>query len=336
MEEKYNWEGTVSAPQEYPMEIYDGAIIANDYTYNFDSIWGTQNTGWGNEGGVMSDSSNSTEIPYKLEFTWLSIVENKFYTGKWVLDKEKISQLFREGVINRLSGKKSTYSQFKVGLAPRGKVVLWLNGEGYQKEIGVFQAHDTIIKKDDAYENAQYMFEPEYIKKILTDPSFKTFKSDVKNRINNYGYPNPSIYEVFREKYNWNPKIKLPDGYLIDSNGSILFCNGEQDDFANAQKKPIPYFMTFTFTDKNGKKYGIDIVFTKVEDYRKEYILKGNTTIPTDFELNEINKIFNDSRGEKIDFILDINPQNNQVQIVLKYGEKTHILKEFKSIIWQI
>ncbi len=47
MEEKYTWLGTVSAPQEYPMEVYEGAIIADDFTYAFDAIWGTQNTGWG-------------------------------------------------------------------------------------------------------------------------------------------------------------------------------------------------------------------------------------------------------------------------------------------------
>ena len=57
MEEKYSWSGTISAPQEYPMEIYSGGIIANDFTYPFDAIWGTQNTGWGNEGSKMNVSA---------------------------------------------------------------------------------------------------------------------------------------------------------------------------------------------------------------------------------------------------------------------------------------
>lgn len=52
--ETYSWSGTVSAPQEYPMEVYRGAIIAEGFTYGFDAIWGTQNTGWGNHGGTMT------------------------------------------------------------------------------------------------------------------------------------------------------------------------------------------------------------------------------------------------------------------------------------------
>jgi len=38
MEEKYQWLTILYVPQEYPMEIYNGALIANDFTYGFDSL----------------------------------------------------------------------------------------------------------------------------------------------------------------------------------------------------------------------------------------------------------------------------------------------------------
>ena len=41
------------------------------------------------EGGTMNVNTERMDAPHELEFTWYSLVENKFYTGKWNLDKEK-------------------------------------------------------------------------------------------------------------------------------------------------------------------------------------------------------------------------------------------------------
>jgi hypothetical protein len=63
MEEKYSWLGTLCAPQEYPMEVYNGAIVADDFSYGFDAIWGTQNTGWGNTGATMNVETQKWTFP---------------------------------------------------------------------------------------------------------------------------------------------------------------------------------------------------------------------------------------------------------------------------------
>ena len=202
MDEKYNWLGTISAPEEYPMEIYKGAIIADNFTYGFDAIWGTQNTGWGNEGGTMSVETQKMDIPNKLEFTWYSLVENKFYTGKWDLDKEKIKTLFEKGFTDQDNGKKTTYTNFIVGLAPKGRVVLWINGAGNQREVGVFQAHDTLITQEKAYDNAKYMLKEGFAERMLKDPSYKTFKPEIREKIEKKGYPSPEIYDAYRERYS--------------------------------------------------------------------------------------------------------------------------------------
>ena len=86
MENKYTWLATVSAPKEFPIDVYTGELIANDFTYNFHHGWGTQNSGWGKSGGVVSVSTEFMEIPHTLNFTWYSWHENKFYSGEWKLD----------------------------------------------------------------------------------------------------------------------------------------------------------------------------------------------------------------------------------------------------------
>jgi len=263
MEEKFEWTGTVSAPEEYPIEVYKGAIIANDFTYGFDAIWGTQNTGWGNDGGIMSVSTKQMEAPDSLNFTWLSLIEQKFYTGTWKLDKNKISKLFREGFINTMNNQKDTYTLIKVGLAPKGRVVVWLSGAGFQTEVGAFQAHDTTITAEKAYDNAKYMFKPNYIQLTLADEM--VMKPDIRNRISQYGAPDMDIYETYRKRYNWRPQFILPDGGKA-STFFYSYLNGEQENRTGEElsaneyaSRAVPNYVTLIWKDKPGKKNGLEI-----------------------------------------------------------------------------
>lgn len=304
MEEKYSWLGTISAPQEYPMEIYSGAIIADDFTYSFDAIWGTQNTGWGNEGGTMSVETRKMGIPHQLEFTWYSLVERKFYTGKWDLDQKKIKELFDQGFIDQDTHKKTTYTNFIVGLAPKGRVVLWINGPGNQKEVGVFQAHDTIITKEKAYENAKYMLKDGFADRMLNDPSYETFKPEVRQKIDAQGYPAAEIYDLYREKYSWKPSVILQEGGEWIDFGFTAY-NGEQENLFGESlkgdtytKRAVPKFCGFYWKDKSKSKYAMWV---------------------DAFDEKEIFKLFQKfSKEENIDFVIKINEDNTKATLSLK------------------
>lgn len=304
MEEKYNWLGTISAPQEYPMEIYKGAIIADDFTYSFDAIWGTQNTGWGNEGGTMSVSTQHMDIPTQLEFTWYSLVENKFYTGKWDLDKDKIAELFKNGFIDQDTKKKTTYNNFIIGLAPKGRVVLWINGPGNQKEVGVFQAHDTVVTKEKAYENAKYMLKEGFADRMLNDPSYETFKPEVRAKIKEQGYPALDVYDVYRERYNWKPSVILPDGAEWIDFGFKNY-NGEQENLFGEslhndsyQKRSVPKFCGFYWRDKSKNRYAVWI---------------------DSFDEKEIFELFQKlGKEDNIDFVIKVDNDNTKVSLSLK------------------
>ncbi len=99
MEKKYEWLGTLSAPKEYPVEIFDGALISEDFTIRFGSIWGIIGFEWGDDAGIMSVESGPVHLPHELQMTWYSIIEKKFYTGNWPLDKQAIQKVWDEGTI---------------------------------------------------------------------------------------------------------------------------------------------------------------------------------------------------------------------------------------------
>jgi hypothetical protein len=90
MEKKYEWSADISAPREYPIEVYTGAVGGAF----FSQMGGFTNAGWGNAGSV---DYIKAPLPDRLDMTWLSYVDDKFYTGDWKLPTEKIQELFDEG-----------------------------------------------------------------------------------------------------------------------------------------------------------------------------------------------------------------------------------------------
>lgn len=300
----YSWSGTVSAPQEYPVEVYRGAIIAEGFTYGFDAIWGTQNTGWGSQGGTMTTALEKKGVPHTLEFTWYSLVERTFYTGQWNLDKQKIKRLLDEGFIDQDTHKKDTYYTFIVGLAPGGRVVLWMSGAGNQKEVGAFEAQATAITKESAYSNAQYMFKDGYADRMLNDPSYKTFTAHTRQKIQAQGYPAPGIYSTYREKYRWRPVVVLQEGEWIDF--GFRAYNGEQENIFgkklldNAyETRAIPAFCGFYWRVGDGR-YGVWV---------------------DAFDEKEIFDLFQKLGKQKdIDLVVRVDAQNTRVSLSLRSG----------------
>ena len=299
IELKYNWLGAVSAPQEYPMAVYKGSIVANDFTYGFDAGLGVQNSGWGNEGKIVNVKTENKGIPHQLEFTWYSLVEKKFYTGKWNLNKDKIKNLFAEGFVDQDTRKRTTYKTFVVGLAPKGKVVVWAKGPGNQREVGVFQAHDTIITKEKAYDKAQYMFKEGF--------GVLNFAPEVQKKIDEKGYPDEGVYETYRERYNWKPMVVLPEGGVW-MDFTFTNYNGEQENlFAKSlrddtyKERAVPRSCGFYWRDKDKNRYAVWI---------------------DSFDEKEILELFQKiGKDEEIDLTIKVNDNNTKVFISLMTEE---------------
>lgn len=302
---KYSWLGTVSAPQEYPVEIYKGALIADDFTYGFDASWGTQNPGWGNAGKTVSVKIEKMDLPHQLNFTWYSLTEKKFYTGKWNLNTEKIKNLFDEGFVDQDTRKRITYNKLIIGLAPKGKVIVWAKGLRNQKEVGFFKAHDTIIPKEKAYPEAQYMFADDFANRML----FKLFDPALREKINEEGYPAQYNYEVYRERYNWKPAVTLPEGAVWLDFGFISYNGEEENLFAKSLKdntykeRAIPKSCGFYWRDKNKNRYAVWI-----DSFDEEEIL------------NVFKKI---GKDEDIDLAIKVNEDNTQlfISLITETGE---------------
>lgn len=338
--EKFSWLATISAPQEYPIEVYKGSLIASDFTYSFDVIWGTKNPGWGNTGGTMSTDTEAAFAPHTLQFTWYAINEKKFYTGNWALDSSKIEALFKAGIANPGSSKKGAYEQFIIGLAPGGSVTLWLSGPGSQVTVGHFLAKDTIISKEEAYENAEYMFSDNYAISVLSDPMI--MRPDVAARIARLGLPNANVYEQFEKPYTWLPNITISNGYNIKSIEFFL-ANGEnfnisQNEIETRFEKSvaIPYLINILYFNPSKKEGQAILVFTNEQNYLKTYYTKGNITLPVDFDQSSILKLFQQHKETgKLELLIKIDPEKESLSAGLKAGSEEIPIKNYIGKIFQ-
>lgn len=342
MEEKFNWSGGICAPKEYQMQCYYGQIIADDFQYQYSDIVGTVQQGWGDGADAMGTSDGLYDVPHTLEFTWYSVVEDKFYAGHWELDKEKMTELFKEGFfVTRYKGergeikyyKKETYNSIIVGLAPKGRLVLWMSGEMKQVEVGCFQGQEIKITKEEAYENFQYVFKPNYRTSMLkavgnggiTDPV-------VYKKIQDEGYPDPKTYDDFRERFNYGIKFIISQESTLE-NRRFKMCNGEYEAIPDNNhdlvlpyaKRAVPYHLGLRWTTKEGKEFSSELAFTGNTQYIREANQKYyGPFLPLDFDKSEIYKLFKEDldKDAMITIVIDVSSNKNAKVFIEQNGEK--------------
>nr|WP_315247138.1 DUF2931 family protein [uncultured Flavobacterium sp.] len=331
MEKKYEWSANISAPREYPIEVYTGAVGG----YFFSQMGGFSNTGWG---GATGDTDIKAELPKRFDMTWLSYVDNKFYTIESELPIEKIKQLFEEGFYSKNGEEVVTepYNFINIGLAPKGMVVVWVAGAGQQVEVARFQAHETTIDLKLITEDEMYMFRKDYSKDRLKNDF--VISKYVGEQLNKYGYPPAEVYESYQEKYLWKPKVILPEGCKIIS-VYMKMCNGEKEDpydrSIEQKQRAIPFMIEIFWTVGNGKKqqkFISRIKFTRDEKIWEDDFAHGvrENEMPVDFSQTEIRTLFKEhiDKNKSVELVIKIDPN---VQLESKKGVDLYLEQEGKQ-----
>jgi len=335
MKKEYEWSAHISAPKEYPVEVYTGAAGG----YFFSQMGGFSNAGWGRS---ISDSNIKAPVPERLDMTWLSYVDDKFYTGEWKLPVEKIQQLFDEGYYSKRGSDAEIepYDCINIGLGPKGMVVVWVAGTDKQVEVARFQAHETTLDPKLITEDEKYMFRKGYSTHRLENNH--VISQELREYISQNGYPPAEAYEGYREKYLWKSKVILPEGSKI-SRLYIKMSNGEfEDPFdrpIDQKHRAIPCAFQIFWSIINGKKeqeFVSRIAFTQDKNYWAKYLeISGYDEFPMDFDKNEIRKLFKDhiDKNKPAEMIIKIDPdiENKSERVTdlyIEQGGKRYPIKE--------
>ncbi len=248
----------LTAPHDYPAGVHLGYLADGEDFISAIPKVGLENQGWG-VGGANA-GMGASHIPSFMELTWLSYAEKKFWKVEADLPKEKILALFREGYMalgihpeDPLVHK--TYSNFIIGVAPGGVVVVWLDAGVRQVEIGRYQAKETFVDMNDFYRNPR-----ELSQQGAFDEMYTLVPDKSQKKINQEGFPF-GLWDKYRKKYLWRFRTVFykPDE---DVRQYATYLNGEAAIFykEELQKKqptlqPVPNDARLIFSTKNAEVF---------------------------------------------------------------------------------
>jgi len=233
--QKFEWLAQVGADITAPMEVVHGSFIDSEG----ESQWIPSgeylgNNRWGDGGGVWVVGDEKRRIPERINITWFSYTENKFYTGDFELPQKKIYDLFQKDYGNFTNDNgtesKNEYHTFLLGIAPQGLITLWISGFA-TTEIGTYQAHETQINWNDFHKGEKSVLLDLYRKQmpLFVQEEIKqhTISSEYyKNRLRRYHYTIGVNNPEFKIYDYWIPFINN-EVYTKASNGLIFLKDAE-------------------------------------------------------------------------------------------------------------
>jgi len=239
---EFTWSATECAPEDYPMEIISGTFLFKGEEHGlYIPDGGNLTGGWGNP--ISSHGSITHELPDRLDITFFSYAEKKYYQGKFELPYDKMLELFQQGV--EANKEHPSYNKLMAGIAPGGVVAVWVKGR-HATEVFFGQADEVNLDPSHAF-NLPFSSKEEsdaYIAKQLPNSlSPDQLASLEKNGIRF------DLWSRYRNRYHWFAKAKdntIYGFFLKYVNGESVeehfpFLEGEQ----KLRYLPVPRKMSF-------------------------------------------------------------------------------------------
>jgi len=311
-EEKFDWDGMVCVPTGYPATVLSPNIF---YSSGGKYITLIPNMSYIKEdwkGAASGWDSQPKPAPDHLSITWFSETENKIYEGEFELPQQKIYNLFKEGYMRYSipyeseDGRETlhweTYNSLTVGLAPKGMVVVWMDGRN-KVEIGRYQAKE--LDRKQANEVFKMHFKssgdmPETIDKLEFDRLTPEVKEIVKQ-----GKISCKQWDDYRLRYNWKVEFNKPlemykyyIGFFNSEYSGYLPPKVSPEEFnkiiLESSSKVVPNYIGMYVTAQNHRNYLIRLetldeqetleAFRNLEEVSPKAVITVFITVDDDFK----------------------------------------------------
>ncbi len=207
MKNTFDWFATESAPEAYPVYLVKGDLVYADGRSLYIPDRRDVNNGWGLEGSTHIVGDQFKPLPVKLDLTWFSYTEDKFYTGKFDLPAAKILELFRAGTAAYDLGgtnpdKHLNFDRIIVGMAPGGDVSVWAGARQIVKEVATFRAQSADLPWELVLDNPA-ISRSEMIKRTLE----RSLSPDVLKKVTSSPIP-VGRWAIFAKRFPWVPVLQ--------------------------------------------------------------------------------------------------------------------------------
>jgi len=230
---KFEWFATGNAPVLFPTELAIGYFLLEDFTTVSIPVSYPFATQWGEPVSMHETPEKEHLVPKLILMVWFSVVDSKFYAVAEELPKEQIEALLSE---KDEKTKEPKYNTIIAGMAPYGKLAIWLSGKGITTEVAWLQGKEISYEMRDFAPDFNLTPE-EYSKKVLAECA------EAAENLRKNGLPDPSLFEQYMQKFNYRiiPKFGEDTNFygieLYYLNGEINATNrGEHTAFAMRAK----------------------------------------------------------------------------------------------------
>ncbi|KAF2342738.1 DUF2931 family protein [Flavobacterium tistrianum] len=314
-EEKFDWDGMVCTPKGYPVVVLSPNVFYSSggkYITLIPNMSDTGGSDW--TGSARSWSSQPKPAPDHVSIVWYAPTEMKIYEGEFALPQQKIYNLFKEGYMDygipndSDNGKETlhweTYSSLTVGLAPKGMVVVWMNGQN-KVEIGRYQARELERKEANEVYKAHFKLSGDMPDAVVERELISREVPTEVREIIKQGKISCKQWDDYRLRYNWKVEFNEPlemyhhyIGFLNSEYTRCLTPKMSEEEFNKTILEPsdkvVPNKLGMYVTAQNHRNYLIRLetldeqetieAFKKLEEVSPKAIITIFITVDDDFK----------------------------------------------------
>lgn len=258
----FEWLPTESAPERFPIHLIRGDLFFPDGR----SIYVPDNrdvaNGWGARGSTHIVADAIKPVPVRLEVSWFSYTEDRFYEGTFGLPTEAMTERFKAGITDPRTGRPLGFERIIVGMAPEGVVSVWMAAGGEVVEVASFVAPQVSLPWTKVLKNPK-VSRGDFIRLILK----AKLGAEGLARFDREGVPK-GLYQGYRVQYLWGPQVTgdgTPNALWIRSfNGENAFI-GQGGPAIPRDSRPVPARMMLDWTTPGGSPLSAKITFDETE-----------------------------------------------------------------------
>ena len=347
MTKKYHWLILTTGDEGYTTEIVDGAFIYDNGGREYIPSEQSLRASLFHDSGTMIVGEWDRPIPVKMQITWFSYAENKFYSGSFDLDVPRITKLFQEGYLDKFGD--TSYYDFKIAVLPAGQVLLYLSGANTIL-VGEYQAKEYIVEGDEAFHRIMGVPQRTLASQWSRETTVQQYQNSMPQQTQEEIRNNKLSTHIWREviiKYPWRFTIHIADkdDYPLkmisrpyDAGKYLLFIDGEKNkhfdlDFLTGfAPKPIPVEIDAVYDGQGGEYViriypgnvgGEEFIALPYEQYRKR-----------EQQLVKLFKEFYERIGKQpFDLHLEIDEKFENPKLYLK---KDDIMQEIPDVEFEL
>ena len=147
------WEFSFFSPKALPADVtYVGIIDDKKILYSFRTLDSVEDSyltvgTWNNKVGRHAQFNKARHPPVAMLFCWDSIIDKRTYETRIIFSDSLREKMSTSTGLDR-QGNKTWYNSLLFGLAPEGKVRVWLQDSGYGDNLPVEPKKMTTLSGD--------------------------------------------------------------------------------------------------------------------------------------------------------------------------------------------